>query len=290
METPKIKLLAIVGPTASGKTSLSIKIAKQFSGEIIAADSRTIYKGLDIGTAKPTNQEQDGIIHHGLDLIGPDQDFTAADFKKYADSKIKDINKRDKLPIVVGGTGLYVDSVLYDFSFINQDKKLKTQLDLLSNKELLRIIKEKNLVNPENIQNKLHLINTILRNGKLPNKQSLPSTTIIIGISPPKDVLKKRITDRATDMVNKGVIDEIKKAEKIYGWNSRAMTGGIYRALKPSMIDGQSYDDAINSFINSDIKLAKRQMTWFGRNPDIKWFNDDSTAYLWLINHFKGKL
>lgn len=290
MESKNLKLLAIVGPTASGKTSLSIKIAKLWNGEIIAADSRTIYKGLDIGSAKPTMQEQSGIVHYGLDLVGAAEDFTAADFKKYANAKIKNIQKKGKLPIIVGGSGLYIDSVLYDYSFIQIDQKLKNQLNKLSNKELLQIIEEKGLKKPYNWQNKLHLVSTILRNGKAPIKKPLLSGTIIIGINPPKDVLVKRITDRANEMVKAGVIDEIKRVEKLYGWDSRAMTGGIYRALKPSFTAGQSYEDSIKSFIHSDLQLAKRQMTWFRRNPDIKWFEDDNSTYLWLIDHFKGKI
>src|SRR5688500_6881598 len=112
-----LPLIVIVGPTASGKTALSIEIAKQYNGEIICADSRTVYKGMDIGTAKPTPEERQGIPHWGLDLVQPNEDFSAADFKVYALQKIIEIRARNRTPILVGGTGLYIDAVIFDYEF-----------------------------------------------------------------------------------------------------------------------------------------------------------------------------
>ena len=111
------KTLIILGPTGSGKTGVSIELAKKLNGEIISADSRAIYKGMDIGTAKPSKEEQDGIPHYGLDLVEPGERFTVADWKAYAEEKIKDIKSRGKLPIIVGGTGLYIDALIYDYHF-----------------------------------------------------------------------------------------------------------------------------------------------------------------------------
>lgn len=120
---PNNKVLVIVGPTGSGKTGVAVKVAKKIGGEIISADSRAIYKGMDIGTAKPSVEEQDGVPHFGIDLVEPGERFTVADFKTYAEQKISEIEKRGHVPIVAGGTGLYVDSLIYDYKFTEESKK-----------------------------------------------------------------------------------------------------------------------------------------------------------------------
>ena len=149
------KIIVIVGPTASGKTALAIDIAKRHNGEIICADSRTVYKGLDIGTAKPTPADQARVPHHGLDLVEPDESFSAADFKSYANQKIAEIRQRGRLPVLVGGTGLYVDSVVYDYQFGPPvDKKRRQELSTMTIEELHEYCHKHNVPLPENIYNK----------------------------------------------------------------------------------------------------------------------------------------
>ena len=156
MVAKQVKYVVIVGPTASGKTGLSIKIAKKYGGEVIAADSRTVYQGLNIGTAKPTVAEQQGIQHWGFDLVGPGASFSVADFKQYATDTMKDIRARNNLPIIVGGTGLYVDALVYDFSLAEPNLELRRELYHLGVIELQGRIRDKGLLMPVNNQNKRH--------------------------------------------------------------------------------------------------------------------------------------
>lgn len=281
----KIDLLAIVGPTASGKTSLSIKIAKKFNGEIIAADSRTVYKFLDIGTAKPSITEQDGIRHWGLDIVGPGQNYSAASFKKYATNAISEIKARVKLPIIVGGSGLYVDAVLYDFEFAPANIKYRNTLEAYGNLQLQKMIKDKGLIMPENINNKRYLIRTLEKGAHVPSKKKLKSGYLIVGINPGKEQIKKRIEKRALAMIELGVVDEIKQAYRLYDEESEALNGGIYKSFKPFVDGKMSQENAVENFVNSDLRLYKKQMTWFKRNKDIVWYESANVAYKAIVNN-----
>lgn len=290
MVAPGLSLIAIVGPTASGKTGLSIEIAKRYGGEIIAADSRTVYKGLDIGTAKPTMTERGGIVHWGFDLVSPGESFSAADFQHYARAKVREIASRGKLPIIVGGTGLYVDAFLYDYSFAPADMAKRKQLEGLGVIELQQQIAKQGLAMPENNQNRRHLVRTLERAHSQPTKRSLMKGAAIIGLNPDKEVLRGRITKRADMMLAAGVIDEVAWAFKTYGDESEAVTGGIYRVFRDVIRGELPKEDAIKLFVTSDVQLAKRQMTWFRRNPDIQWFGDAETALTWFDKAFGGTL
>ena len=161
----KLPLIVIVGPTASGKTGLAVRLAKEFGGEIISADSRAVYKGLDIGTAKPSLEEQQAVPHWGIDLVEPNERYTVADFKSYAEQKIEYIRTRDKVPFLVGGTGLYIDAVLYNFEFSTgaNDNKQRQQLEQKSIEDLYKYCDQHNIELPENYKNKRYVINAILR-------------------------------------------------------------------------------------------------------------------------------
>jgi tRNA dimethylallyltransferase len=285
-----INLLAIVGPTASGKTALSISLAKKYNGEIIAADSRTVYKFMDIGTAKPSLTEQDGVPHWGLDLVDPSQKITVADYKKYADTKIKEIRRRNHLPILVGGSGLYVDTVLYDFSFAPANEELRQKLEKLSITELQQRIITQELKMPENLQNKRYLIRALERGDMPLIKKELQSGVVIAGINPGKEILKARIEQRALKMIKDGVVEEIKLVAGKYGWQSEAMTAGVYRVLSPLISGKIDKDEVISRLVASDMRLAKKQMTWFRRNPDIRWFESVKLANSWLDKQISGKL
>lgn len=290
MVAKKINLLAIVGPTASGKTALSIALAKKFQGEIIAADSRTVYAGLDIGTAKPSTKERQGVVHWGFDLAGPDCQLSVADFKNYADTKILEINQKQHLPILVGGSGLYIDAVLYNFSFAPVDIRRRQSLEELDIYQLRQLIVRQNLLLPENYKNKRYLIRAIERGNQPIKKSILPDGYYVIGINPDKATLKERIRKRAYTMIDEGVVAEIQQAVTTYGWKHSAMTGGIYKAFRPYLEGDIDQTQAIEAFIKSDRRLAKKQMTWFKRNSDIKWFNDIDQAGAWFESLFGGKL
>lgn len=282
MVAQQVKLLAIVGPTASGKTNLAIDIAKNFNGEIISADSRTIYKDLDIGTAKPSLKERLGMPHFGFDLVGPGETFTVADFKNYANKKIEEIRARYRLPIVVGGSGLYVDTLLYDFNLIPPDKALREKLQKLSINELQNKILKSGLIMPENVKNKRYLVRALERGRSVVSKKPLQPGYVIIGVNPPKNLLKKHIKNRIQLMIKQGVAQEAKHQSIIYGWNSTAMTADIYRVFKDVLAGDKTVAQGVEEAIKSDLRLAKKQTTWLKRNKDINWFENSRLAYDWF--------
>ena len=277
-------LVAIVGPTASGKSDLAMKVAKKFNGEIICADSRTIYKGMDIGTAKPSRKEQTAVPHWGLDLVEPGQRFSAAQFKKYAEEILKDIQNRGKLPILVGGTGLYIDSIIFDFSFIPRPglgKGKGKELEKMNIGQLQDMIRKLGYPMPKNFQNRRHLINTIERKGKTGSKRGhLPENILLIGLLPSDGVIKQRISKRAEEIFSSGVLDETKKLVGKYGEEKLLKTAGIvYRLCLAVLKDEMSESSAIEKFKILDWQYARRQKTWFKRNRAIKWFSNSDLAF-----------
>jgi len=269
----KSPLVVIVGPTASGKTSLAIELAERYKGEIICADSRTIYKYLDIGTAKPTPKDRTRVPHWGLDLVEPGERFTAADFKRYAVQKIEEIRARGHVPFLVGGTGLYIDAILFDYTFGSQaDEDLRANLENLSIEQLHAYCKENNIGLPENSKNKRYVIRAIEREGTDVKRKSVPlSTSIIVGIATDRDELRARIEQRSEHLFENGVVEEATKLGKIYGWNSEAMTGNIYPLAYLYLENEISYAKMKEKFTTLDWQLAKRQLTWLKRNKYITW-------------------
>jgi tRNA dimethylallyltransferase len=276
-------LVVIVGPTASGKTSLAIDIAKKFGGEIICADSRSVYKGASIGTAKPTLVEQSGIPHWGLDIVEPGEFFSVFDFKKYADKKIIEIRSREKLPILVGGTGLYVDSVVFDYKFgLQANIKLRQELQQQSIEELQKYCEINDIPLPENNKNIRHLISAIERCGKIPNSLKNPIENChIVGITTEKQELLSRIENRADQMLVDGVVNEAKTLGDKYGWESESMKSNIYPLIRKYLNGDLSLNDIKAKSAILDWRLAKRQLTWLRRNRFIHWFTlDDAKKYL----------
>ncbi|MBP9813420.1 tRNA dimethylallyltransferase [Candidatus Saccharibacteria bacterium] len=271
----KLKLLAIVGPTASGKTALAIELAKRLNGEIISADSRAVYKGLDIGTAKPSASEQELVKHYGLDLVEPEQRYSASQFVEYAKKIVNSLQAENKLPIVVGGTGLYVDALLYDFKMPKPNPELRTKYSNFSDEQLIEAIKAKGLGLPNNYKNRLHLVNTLERDGQQATKRAgLPASYRIIGLNPGKATLDERISQRAKHMLVSGVIEEANGLINRHGSEAHALQTGIYKQLILNIKQNKPIDECLTDFIKSDKQLAKRQMTWFKRNKDIKWFEN----------------
>lgn len=279
-----VSLIAIVGPTASGKSALAIEIAKKYGGEIICADSRTIYKGLDVGTAKPTLIEQEGIPHYGLNLVEPYENYSAADFQAYANEKIAEIQGRGNLPILVGGSGLYVDGVLYSYEFGGEaDPILRAELEELSVEELQKRIEDAGYEMPENDQNKRYLIRAIEQGGVNRSRHPLLKGALVIGINPGPEVLESRIKQRTNEMVENGVLEEARLLDEDYGWSSPGASGNIYKALRP-LIEGstESLEKCLEDFITLDKQLAKRQLSWFKRNEDINWFVNPQAAMTFI--------
>jgi tRNA dimethylallyltransferase len=272
--TDNTPLVVILGPTASGKTALAIELAERFGGEIIAADSRTVYTGMDIGTAKPTPEEQGRVPHHLLDVVTPDKQFTVADFQRLASRAIADIGERSKLPILVGGSGLYIDALLYGFTFRGEpDLQQREALQELSIEELQAMLKERGIPLPENGRNPRHLIRALETNGAAPARGSLRPNTVVIGLPAVRDVLRTKVTARVDAMVDAGFEDEARWLAKEYGWNAPGLQAPGYKAFRPYIEGEISLEEAKQLFVQNDMQYAKRQMTWFRRNADIHWIS-----------------
>lgn len=240
-------LVVIVGPTASGKSALGIDLAKQFGGEIICADSRTVYKGFDIGTAKPSQTDQKTVPHHLLDVVTPTMPFTVADFKRLSTEAIATISKKGKLAIMVGGSGLYVDAVLYDYGFSKADA-------------------------PRDKQNPRHLSKALPKTDK-----NLRQDTLVLGLFVERDELKRRIMKRTEEMLDAGLVNEVKRLTTMYP-DSKALLAPGYKAFSAYLNGHIKFEEAKELFIRSDFQLARRQMTWFKRNKSIQWVFEQSQA------------
>ncbi len=276
MATKKVApLVVIVGETASGKSALALKLAQQFDGEIICADSWTVRRGVDIGTAKPTAAEQSKVPHHLLDVVEPCADFTAAVFKRLANEAISEITNRGKLPIMVGGTGLYIDGVLYDYGFLSASNRGEREvLNKLDAPELLARTDELGIeLGDVDRDNKRRLIRLIETGGERPSKQSLRPNTLIIGLQPDREVLNQRITDRTDAMLAAGLEDEVRRLAEQYGWDCEALKGVGYAQWRGYFEGSQTLAETRQKIIKATLGLAKRQRTWFKRNKSIQWFS-----------------
>ena len=276
-ETP---LIVIVGPTASGKSALAMKLAELYQGEIIAADARTVYKGMDIGTAKPTTSDQQRVPHHLLDLRLPSQQYTAADFKTDALKAIEDIAARGRLPIMVGGSGLYIHGVIFDYSFLPKtDERTRQKLQRLSPKELMVELDRRGIPYDHiDSKNRRYLQRLLETAGVSPSKRTLRPNTLVLGLQPEKAGLRSRIQRRVDQMVKAGFVDEVLDLAEHYGWDAEAMKGIGYRAFRGYLEGSTSLTKAKEKFARGDIQLAKRQRTWFKRNPAICWVSSEQEA------------
>ncbi len=259
-------LIVLLGPTASGKTALALELAEKFSGEIICADSRTVYRGTDIGTAKPTALERQRVPHHVLDVVDVSERFSAAEFKQQANAAIDDIHARGKIPFLVGGTGLYIDAVIFDYQFRDGfDQALRDELDQLSVEELQNMIVKKGLPLPENAKNKRYLIRTIETGGGAGARNSLRPNTLVLGVDVGTETLRERITLRVDEMIQAGFVDEYTSLLQNYSASDPGFNATGYKAFHAYMTGDILLDEAKRTFILNDIHLAKRQRTWFRR-------------------------
>lgn len=273
-------LVVIVGETASGKSELAMYLAKQFGGEIIAADSWTVRREVNIGTAKPSLEDRRAVSHHLIDITDPCEDFTAAVFKKKAVDSINEIDARGKLPIMVGGTGLYIDGVLFNYGFLpEKTRQERAKLSSLPLNILLEIAKSKSLpLQSIDTRNKRRVIRLIETNGAEPSRESMRGNCVIIGVSCSKDELEKRIERRVDNMIKHGLEDEVRLLSEKYGWGCEALKGVGYKEWRSYLEGEANLEDVRDHIIRSTKQLAKRQRTWFKRNKSIHWVTKRSEA------------
>lgn len=271
-------VIVITGPTATGKTKLSIELAKKLNGEIINCDSTQIFKELDIATAKVTNEEMDGIVHHLIDIKNMDENYTVYDYQKDARRKISEILNKNKTPILVGGTGLYIKAALYDYKF--EEEKIITNYDNLETEELYDMlikIDPCNTIHPNNRKRIIRALNYCFSNNKpFSSKEKtdkLLYDTLFIGLSTDRSILYDKINKRVDKMVKNGLIEE---AKKIYdsGIRTKAIMTPIgYKELFPYFDNKMSLDDCLDKIKQKSRNYAKRQYTWFNHQMKIKWFD-----------------
>ncbi len=288
-DTIKPKILAVVGATASGKTSLGVELAKKYNGEVISADSMQIYKGLDIASAKPTTEEMQGIPHYLIDFLDRDVSFSVSDYVKLANEKIKDIISREKLPIIVGGTGLYIDSLLNNVKFSeggNDEvyrEKLYTIAREKGNEYLYNILLETDPVSAETIHmnNLVRVIRALevfhvtgRRFSELKAESRLiesPYDSLIIGLNfHDRQILYDRINKRVDEMLKMGLVDEAKNVWK--AGNQKTASNAIgYKELIPYFENTMTISECVDRIKQETRRYAKRQLTWFRKNTRIQW-------------------
>lgn len=294
----KQNVLVVIGPTASGKTALSVELAKAFDGEIISADSMQIYKHMDIATAKPTEEEKQGIPHHVLDFLDPGESFSVAQFCKLAKDAVRDISAAGKLPIVAGGTGLYVDALLGNIRFeeTHTDPALRvlitSELDAKGIDKMLDEIRSFDTESAERLsieRNPKRIVRCIevyrstgMTQTELNKKQTSadsPYHTLKIGLTASdREFIYERINRRVDVMMENGLLEE---AERFYesGAGDTASAAIGYKELLPYISGEQDLDICVANLKRATRRYAKRQMTWFRRDPDIRWFNIDELSF-----------
>lgn len=288
----KLSVLAVVGPTASGKTALSVELAKRTDGEIVSADSMQIYKGMDIASAKPTKEEMCGIPHHMMDFLSPETPYSVAQYTEAAAQRIREIAARGKLPILVGGTGLYVDSLLSHTQFIEAptDMALRTALDAqyeaVGGEEMLKRLAEFDpesaaRLHPNNKKRILRAFEIYTLTGQtltaaLAQSHAVPSpfAPVYIGIAfRERAVLYDRINRRVDEMLERGLLEE---AREFYKGSPETAAQAIgYKELKPFLDGALPFADAVENLKRATRNYAKRQITWFKRNDRIHWLYAD---------------
>lgn len=287
----KPKVIVICGPTASGKTSLSIELAKKINGEIISSDSMQIYKDMDIGTAKPTKEKMENIKHYLIDFVPPNERYSVASFKQDAEKAIEEILTKGKVPIVVGGTGLYVNSLIYgiEFNSIKIDEEYRKELDKRAEKEgLENLYNEAKKIDPEAIKNIskndkkriIRILEIYKQTGKTKTEQEIESRKNgvkydykVFAINMDREVLYERINKRVDIMIEQGLIQEVENLVKKYKEFPTAMQGLGYKEVVQFINGELTKEEMIEKIKQETRRYSKRQITWFKKNKDTIWLD-----------------
>lgn len=289
MQKPKV--IVICGPTASGKTALSIELAKKINGEIVSSDSMQIYKDMNIGTAKPTIEEMQGIKHYLIDFIAPDKRYSVAEYKKDAENAIEEILKKGKNPILVGGTGLYIDTLIYGIEYptIEFDEKYRQELEEREKKEgLINLYEEAKKIDEEAVKKIskndkkriLRILEIYHATGKNKTEQELISRQKgpkydykVFAINMDRETLYNRINKRVDIMLENGLVEEVKKLLEKYKEFPTSMQGLGYKEVKEFLENKISKEEMIDKIKQESRRYAKRQITWFKKNKQTIWIN-----------------
>ena len=287
----KPKVIVICGPTASGKTSLSIELAKRINGEIVSCDSMQIYQEMNIGTAKPTVEEMQGIKHYVLDFVSPEERYSVADYKRDAKKAIKEIINKGKTPIVVGGTGLYIDSLIYEIEYpnIKFDEDYRQQLEKRVKEEgLEKLYEEAEKIDPSAIQKIsqndekriLRILEIYHATGKTKTQQEIESRKKpaeydyrVYGLKWDREILYERINKRVDKMIEKGLIEEVKEILKKHKEFPTAMQGLGYKEVVEYLNENDTKEEMIEKIKMETRRYSKRQMTWFRKNKQTIWLD-----------------
>ncbi len=295
----KQNIIVIVGPTASGKSALAVQLAKKLNGEVISADSRQVYKGLNIGSGKITKKEMWGVRHHMLDVCSPKKVFTAADFVSQGRKAIEEIVARGKIPIVGGGTGFYIDAILGRIVLpdVLPDAKLRARLQKLSAEQLFSILKKLDPARAKSIDrhNPVRLVRAIeiaTKIGKVPAKKSnLAYDSQWVGIMPGFEELDKKISIRLTQRMRCGMLREVKRLhEKGLSWKRMEQLGLEYRYLALYLQSKISKEEMLSELELRIRQYARRQIIYWKRNKDIKWFTSAHDAERFIIKKMTAQV
>ncbi len=291
----KEKVIVICGPTASGKTALSIELAKKINGEIISCDSMQIYKEMNIGTAKPTKEEMQGIKHYMIDIISPDERYSVADYKKEAKKAIKEIISKGKVPIVVGGTGLYVDSLIYEIDYPKNkfDEKYREELEQEVEEQGLNALYEKakeideeaiKKISPNDKKRILRILEIYHATGKNKTEQEKESRKNepefdykVFALNMDREKLYDRINRRVDIMIESGLIQEVENIYRKYNRFPTAMQGLGYKEVVDYIEKRLTKEEMIEKIKQETRRYAKRQLTWFRKNKETIWLNAEDT-------------
>lgn len=291
----KDKVIVICGPTASGKTALSIELAKKVNGEIVSADSMQIYKDMNIGTAKPTIEEMQGIKHYLLDFVSPDERYSVADYKTDAKKSIKKILKEGKIPIIVGGTGLYVDSLIYEIEYpnIEFDENYRKELEEQVRKEGLdKLYEQAKLIDPQAVEKIskndtkriLRVLEIYHATGKTKTEQEIESRKKeveydykVFALNWNRQTLYERINKRVDIMIEQGLIEEVEKISRKYNKFPTAMQGLGYKEVVEYLEGFLTKEEMIEKIKKETRHYAKRQLTWFRKNKQTIWLNGEDS-------------
>ncbi|MGV3243852.1 tRNA (adenosine(37)-N6)-dimethylallyltransferase MiaA [Staphylococcus sp. 11262D007BW] len=310
MDKQKPLLVVIVGPTASGKTELSVELAKQINGEIISGDSMQVYKHMDIGTAKVKEEEKQGIPHYLIDILEPDTTYSAYDFQQQAQPLIKDITSRGKIPIIVGGTGLYIQSVIYNYAFEKETiseahaQKVAQQMDQLnsySNEALHQYLgtfdpASQKAIHPNNRKRVLRAIEyyyktkKVLSNRKKSTQLTENYDTLLVGIEMSRDTLYNRINKRVDIMLSQGLLKEVQHLVELGYEMCQSMQAIGYKELVPVIKGEMELELATQKLKQNSRRYAKRQMTWFKNQLNVHWLDREKMSLTSMLSELKTQI